>query len=116
MAVDVKTVELAAPPGTSSMPKKKSSSTAGCGFLGVAFGGVDLLGAFLGVVLGVVLGVFPVLIVDAANMSSKPPHSSCGDGVLAFGRAGTSGVKSIPGSEMLGSHESAWRAENYLYL
>lgn len=107
MAAKAETVVLAAPPGTSSMPKKKSSFTAGCGVLGVAFAGADLLGVFL--------GVFPVLIVDAANMSSKPPHSSCGDGVLAFGRAGASGVRKFPGQRGESLDECECRGE-YLCL
>ena len=76
------------------MPKKSSSAIDGAAF-GVALAGADFLldwGVFLAVfstlLLFVFLEGFWVLMVDAANMSSKPPHSSCGEDVLAFGSAG----------------------------
>ena len=73
------------------MAKKSSSGTA----VGVDFVARD--GVALVLVLRVFSGVFFfvalffagfALRVDAANMSSKPPHSSAAEAVLASGSAG----------------------------
>ena len=89
------TLSLVAPPGTSSMAKKSSSAT------GVGADFFARAGAALVRVVGVFSGDFFFtalflagfsLRVDAANMSSKPPHSSSAEAALALGSAGGESV------------------------